>query len=253
MRDELIKSWDKYDLNQLLVELIKNFEMRNVESEHSPFIRIAWDASDLELDEAFEVAMYNLENYCTLAPFSRQYPELAHLVSGFQFASNVVNLNTDSDDNRGGGKANRSATLSRMVAFDYAVTGSCLPLSTSRNALVPDSLQRNHIGTHLAADESRLVSSMHSQHASSKAPLRESTGLGDTDKLCQTDSQLGQSADPHTHAVLPWEFLEAAVAPKPSRETFVDIMATAQDDRMDIYSFPLDAMPPFPCFHDENL
>ncbi|KAI1676170.1 hypothetical protein KJE20_14244 [Pyrenophora tritici-repentis] len=70
LRDELIKSWDKYDLNQLLVELIKNFEMRNVESEHSPFIRIAWDASDLELDEAFEVAMYNLENYCTLAPFS---------------------------------------------------------------------------------------------------------------------------------------------------------------------------------------
>ncbi|KAJ5026330.1 hypothetical protein J3E72DRAFT_421779 [Bipolaris maydis] len=253
LREELIKSWDKYDLHQLLVELIRNFEMRNVESERSPFIRIASDASDLELDKEFEVAMYNLENYCTLAPFSRQYPELAHLVSGFQFASNVVDLNTNSDDNRSGGKANRSATLSRMVDFDHAVTSSCLPLSTSMNALVPGSLQRKHIGTHLAADEFRLISSMHSQHASSKAPLRKSMGLGDTNKSCQTDSQLEQSADSHTHAVLPWEFFGAAIAPKLSGETFIDIMATAQDDRMDINSFSLDAMPPFPCFHDENL
>ncbi|KAH7556818.1 hypothetical protein BM1_06252 [Bipolaris maydis] len=245
--------WAQYRFYKLLVELIRNFEMRNVESERSPFIRIASDASDLELDKEFEVAMYNLENYCTLAPFSRQYPELAHLVSGFQFASNVVDLNTNSDDNRSGGKANRSATLSRMVDFDHAVTSSCLPLSTSMNALVPGSLQRKHIGTHLAADEFRLISSMHSQHASSKAPLRKSMGLGDTNKSCQTDSQLEQSADSHTHAVLPWEFFGAAIAPKLSGETFIDIMATAQDDRMDINSFSLDAMPPFPCFHDENL
>jgi len=80
LREELVKHWDRYEPQQLMLDLIRNFEMRNIGCQGSPIIKLAPDSSDLQLDEAFESAMFNLESYSTLAPFSKRYPELASLV-----------------------------------------------------------------------------------------------------------------------------------------------------------------------------
>ena len=229
MREELVRSWDKYDSNQLLVELIKNFEVRNVDFERSPLIRIASDASDFQLDEAFEAAMYNLENYCTLAPFSKHYPELEQLVSGFQSASNFEALTGMQGSDPNSGKANIPASLNRTDTFD-----------------------RVKMDSHLASPQHQATIAMYSQLPYSKTSIQNDSTLDDLNKTCEKDDRNEQDRNSHAHHDLLWEFSEPVGVPIVNGETFDAMLASAQDDGMSLYLLSSDPMGTEHFFYEET-
>lgn len=96
LRDELVKNWRRYEPSELLVDLIRNFEMSKGNRSTPQIIKISPDCCDLVLDESFESAMFDLGSYSTSPAFAQRYPELAPFVFGHRSTTQVKVCRTQS-------------------------------------------------------------------------------------------------------------------------------------------------------------
>ncbi|KAF2213723.1 hypothetical protein CERZMDRAFT_83832 [Cercospora zeae-maydis SCOH1-5] len=80
LRERLVTSQSDYDPRTLVVDLIKNFEMKNFDRTSHDLFTISPDGTELLIDPSFESAIWSLDNFVTHSTFMKKYPDLASFV-----------------------------------------------------------------------------------------------------------------------------------------------------------------------------
>ncbi|OAL47380.1 hypothetical protein IQ07DRAFT_114766 [Pyrenochaeta sp. DS3sAY3a] len=80
LRAKLVLTWQQYELPALCLSLAQSFEFTGKQVDIATAIRLQADSSDLILEESFERAVHDLQNFTAAgAPFTAQYPELGNM------------------------------------------------------------------------------------------------------------------------------------------------------------------------------
>ncbi|RSL93662.1 hypothetical protein CEP52_013143 [Fusarium oligoseptatum] len=81
LRAHLAKNWERYSAQELILSLIRNFQVRNSDTVNKAWIKLKPDISGLEIDESLERDVEKIENLMTHQNFCQQYPDLSPYVN----------------------------------------------------------------------------------------------------------------------------------------------------------------------------